>query len=235
MRDEVLPYVPDAWVDHEKTKIGYEIPLTRHFYRYVPPRPLEEIDAEIEELEEEIQRSWRGGRVTEVRPLRAYAEVTLGRQRSPANDSGPFMVPYLRAGNVTDGTLNLTDVKEMNFSPSEQEIFGLRHGDVLVTEGSGSLSSVGASAVWRGEIGATVCFQNTLYVSGHELEPTHGSWRGGVATRSSRGCLRASPLAPTYSTSLLRGCGRSPWPIGPLTFNEALRNISTAKPLRSIV
>jgi type I restriction enzyme M protein len=52
---EVLPYVPDAWVDHAKTKIGYEIPLTRHFYRYVPPRPLEEIDAEIKALEEEIQ------------------------------------------------------------------------------------------------------------------------------------------------------------------------------------
>ncbi len=52
---EVLPFVPDAWVDHSKTKIGYEIPLTRHFYRYVPPRPLEEIDAEIKALEDEIQ------------------------------------------------------------------------------------------------------------------------------------------------------------------------------------
>ncbi len=56
MRDEVLPYVPDAWVDHDRTKIGYEIPLTRHFYKYVPPRPLEEIDAEIKALEDEIQR-----------------------------------------------------------------------------------------------------------------------------------------------------------------------------------
>jgi type I restriction enzyme M protein len=55
MRDEVLPYVADAWVDHEKTKIGYEIPLTRHFYKYVAPRPLAEIDAEIRELEDQIQ------------------------------------------------------------------------------------------------------------------------------------------------------------------------------------
>jgi type I restriction enzyme M protein len=55
MRDEVLPYVPDAWVDPDKTKIGYEIPLTRHFYKYVPPRPLEEIDAEFKLLGEEIQ------------------------------------------------------------------------------------------------------------------------------------------------------------------------------------
>lgn len=53
--DEVLPYVPEAWVDHSKTKIGYEIPLTRHFYVYTPPRPLEAIDAEIRELEAEIQ------------------------------------------------------------------------------------------------------------------------------------------------------------------------------------
>ncbi|MDB4818320.1 type I restriction-modification system subunit M [Acidimicrobiales bacterium] len=52
---EVLPYVPDAWVDHSKTKIGYEIPLTRHFYTYTPPRPLAEIDAEIKALENEIQ------------------------------------------------------------------------------------------------------------------------------------------------------------------------------------
>ena len=52
---EVLPYVPDAWVDYTKTKIGYEIPLTRHFYVYTPPRPLAEIDAEIKTLEDEIQ------------------------------------------------------------------------------------------------------------------------------------------------------------------------------------
>jgi type I restriction enzyme M protein len=55
VKTEVLPYVPDAWVDHEKTKLGYEIPLTRHFYKYVPPRPLAEIDAEMKQLESEIQ------------------------------------------------------------------------------------------------------------------------------------------------------------------------------------
>jgi type I restriction enzyme M protein len=52
---EIYPYVPDAWVDHDKTRIGYEVPLTRHFYRYTPPRPLAEIDAEIKQLEAEIQ------------------------------------------------------------------------------------------------------------------------------------------------------------------------------------
>jgi type I restriction enzyme M protein len=53
---EVHPWVPDAWVDHTKTKLGYEIPLTRHFYKYVPPRPLAEIDAELKALEAEVQR-----------------------------------------------------------------------------------------------------------------------------------------------------------------------------------
>jgi len=52
---EVLPYVKDVWVDYDKTKIGYEVLLTRYFYRYIPPRPLAEIDAEIKALEVEIQ------------------------------------------------------------------------------------------------------------------------------------------------------------------------------------
>ncbi|MGW6898070.1 type I restriction-modification system subunit M [Streptomyces sp. NPDC054919] len=55
LKREVLPHVPDAWIDHTKTKIGYEIPFTRHFYVYKPPRPLEEIDAELKSLEAEIQ------------------------------------------------------------------------------------------------------------------------------------------------------------------------------------
>ncbi|MGH3512552.1 MAG: type I restriction-modification system subunit M [Pseudonocardiaceae bacterium] len=55
MEAEVLSYVSDAWVDHSKTKVGYEIPLTRHFYKYVPPRPLAEIDAEIKQIEQEIR------------------------------------------------------------------------------------------------------------------------------------------------------------------------------------
>ena len=52
---EVHPYVPDAWTDPKKTKIGYEIPLTRHFFTHTPPRPVQEIDAEIRTLETEIR------------------------------------------------------------------------------------------------------------------------------------------------------------------------------------
>ena len=55
MEREVLPHVPGAWVDVDKTKVGFEIPFTRHFYEYTPPRPLGEIEAEIRALEAEIQ------------------------------------------------------------------------------------------------------------------------------------------------------------------------------------
>ena len=56
---EVLPHVPDAWMDRSRDKVGYEINFNRHFYTYTPPRPLEEIDAELQEVEEEIARLLR--------------------------------------------------------------------------------------------------------------------------------------------------------------------------------
>ena len=64
---EVKAHVPDAWINTDKRDkkddevgiIGYEIPLTRHFYKYTPPRPLEEIEAEIADLEKDIVRMLR--------------------------------------------------------------------------------------------------------------------------------------------------------------------------------
>ena len=56
MEREALPFIEDAWVDEGKERLGSEIPLTRLFYRYEPPRPLEEIDAEIRELEADVLR-----------------------------------------------------------------------------------------------------------------------------------------------------------------------------------
>ena len=53
---EVLPHAPDAWIDEEKTRIGYEIPFNRHFYVFEPPRPLAQIDAELAEVTTRIQR-----------------------------------------------------------------------------------------------------------------------------------------------------------------------------------
>ena len=56
---EVLPHVPDAWMDRTRDKVGYEINFNRHFYRYTPPRPLEEIDVDLKLAEEKIIRLLR--------------------------------------------------------------------------------------------------------------------------------------------------------------------------------
>lgn len=54
---EVLPFAPDAWIDEKKSKVGYEIPFTRYFYKYEAPKPSAEIMAEILELEKELDGS----------------------------------------------------------------------------------------------------------------------------------------------------------------------------------
>jgi type I restriction enzyme M protein len=54
LKTEVLPYRTDAWIDHSKIKVGYEIPFNRHFYEYEAPRPLAHIEQDIDGLEKEI-------------------------------------------------------------------------------------------------------------------------------------------------------------------------------------
>lgn len=57
---EVLPHVPDAWIDHEKTKVGYEIPFNRHFYVFEPPRELSVIDADLKRCTDRIMGMIKG-------------------------------------------------------------------------------------------------------------------------------------------------------------------------------
>ncbi|TQM99402.1 type I restriction enzyme M protein [Acidovorax temperans] len=57
---EVLPRAPDAWIDPDKTKVGYEIPFNRHFYVFKPPRPLSEIDAELKQTTDRILEMIKG-------------------------------------------------------------------------------------------------------------------------------------------------------------------------------
>lgn len=120
-------------------------------------------------------------------------EVRLGRQRSPENHNGPYMRPYLRAANVGWSGALLEDVKEMNFSPAEQQVYELLPGDVLLSEASGSIGEVGKPMLWGGQIPGC-CFQNTLIrVRSHGavdpaflryrllLEAMLGRWAEGVA------------------------------------------------------
>ena len=57
---EVLPHAPDAWIDPEKTRVGYEIPFNRHFYVFKPPRPLAEIDADLKASTDRILEMIKG-------------------------------------------------------------------------------------------------------------------------------------------------------------------------------
>ena len=57
---EVLPHAPDAWIDHEKTKVGYEIPFNRHFYVFEPPRELAEIDTDLKKVTDRIKAMIEG-------------------------------------------------------------------------------------------------------------------------------------------------------------------------------
>ena len=93
--------------------------------------------------------------------LAQLGEVRLGRQRSPKRATGPNMRPYMRAANVTWNGLNLSDVKEMDFTPAEYGTYQLLPGDILLAEASGSQDEVGKPAVWNGEVD-NCCFQNTL-------------------------------------------------------------------------
>jgi type I restriction enzyme S subunit len=101
------------------------------------------------------EKGWIQATVSEI------ANVQLGRQRSPKDHNGPWMMPYLRAANITWDGFALVDVNSMNFDPSERERFALKVGDILLNEASGSASEVGKPAIWRGEI-PDCCFQNTL-------------------------------------------------------------------------
>lgn len=87
-------------------------------------------------------------------------EVRLGRQRAPQHHQGDHMRPYLRVANVYEDRLDLTDVKEMNFTPKEFETYALRPGDILLNEGQ-SPELVGRPAMYRGEIPGC-CYQKTL-------------------------------------------------------------------------
>jgi type I restriction enzyme S subunit len=88
-------------------------------------------------------------------------QVQLGRQRSPKNRSKENPVKYIRAANITESGLELSDVLDMEFSLQEQERYRLRRGDLLLSEASGSPDQVGKPSVWREQL-PQCCFQNTV-------------------------------------------------------------------------
>jgi len=117
----------------------------------------DQLNAEFENhrgLRRELPLGWKWIRVG------AAGELRLGRQVAPQHREGPNPRKYLRVGNVFDGRIDTTDVKSMNFSPSEFAEYRLQPGDVLINEGQ-SFDLVGRTAMFTGELRA-VAFQNHL-------------------------------------------------------------------------
>lgn len=147
---------------------------------FIPPLPMQErivevisaVDDQITALATEadslaaVLRRRRAGLITDdsvgtVKAERVF-DFSTGVRRTPDRATGPYMTPYLRSANVGYGKLDLSDVLEMNYDPSERKKFGLQYGDVVVSEGSASANAVGMPAMWRDELPAPVCTQMTL-------------------------------------------------------------------------
>jgi len=88
-------------------------------------------------------------------------DVQLGRQRSPKNRSKDYPTKYIRAANITEQGLDLSDVLDMEFTPDAMKSYRLMAGDIILSEASGSPDQVGKPAVWEEEI-PDCCFQNTV-------------------------------------------------------------------------
>jgi type I restriction enzyme S subunit len=113
------------------------------------------VSAEGENERSVLPEGWRWMRADEV------GAIQLGRQRSPKHRSAEFPTKYLRAANITENGLDLSDVMEMEFKPSERVRYELRRGDIVLSEASGSSSQVGKPAIWNDEL-PLCCFQNTV-------------------------------------------------------------------------
>lgn len=160
-------------------------------------------------------------------PCGSVTEVRLGRQRSPRHEVGDHMTRYLRSANVTDGRIDLRDVKEMNFGPKEQQTFGLRPGDVLVSEGSASSEALGAAAVWSGGLAGVVCFQNTLLRLRPRDERLDAAYLGYWA-RASHAAGAPRSWASGASILHLGAEGMSRMPIPNITVQEQQRRTLAA-------
>ncbi|MDF1554521.1 MAG: restriction endonuclease subunit S [Deferrisomatales bacterium] len=102
----------------------------------------------------DLPGSWTWARMEDL------GDIQLGRQRSPKYHAGEHMTPYLRVQNVFEDKIDLDDVMEMDFPPSDFEKYRLEPGDVLLNEGQ-SPELLGRPAMYRGELPGS-CFTNTL-------------------------------------------------------------------------
>ena len=99
--------------------------------------------------------NWRICKASEI------GEVCLGRQRSPQNVAKDYPTKYIRAANITEDGLDLSDVLEMEFNPIERKKYFLKYNDIVLSEASGSAKQVGKPVIWKNNL-PDCCFQNTV-------------------------------------------------------------------------
>lgn len=129
-------------------------------YESTSERALRATEDDLSSLEMAPFRDWDLPNGWIWKRVDAAGQVTIGRQRSPKYQEGPYQRPYLRVANVYEDYIDTSDILEMNFTPEEYEIYELRWGDVLLNEGQ-SPDLVGRPAMYRDEVPGA-CFQNSL-------------------------------------------------------------------------
>lgn len=169
----------------------------------------------------ELPGSWTVSRVDGV------GSVRTGLQRSPHRQTGRYATAYLRAGNISPTGLDLTDLREMDFTPEERVAFNLLVGDILIAEASGSSGQVGRSAIWEGEI-EDCCFQNTVIrfrphavVPGYALIVFRHYAASGVFARTARG-VGIQHLGASRFAAL-------PFPVAPLAEQRRIAEATNRK------
>jgi type I restriction enzyme, S subunit len=143
----------------------------------------------IERVEDIYLESLLAESMGKLMQISSIGSVLMGRQRSPIHATGDHMISYLRVANVGDDKLRLEDVKQMNFTPEEQERYDIRSGDILLSEGQ-SRELVGQS-VLISDLPEPMCFQNTLV----RFRANPSIVRPEYAQALFRACLRAGIFA----------------------------------------
>lgn len=130
---------------------------------------------------------FRGG--TNTVPMGSVYELTAGKQLQSSNTEG-VLTPYIRAGNIGDGFLNLEVMKSMYLTDTEVERLRLQVGDVLVVEGG---NGYGKSAVWEGEKAGNVAYQNHVL----RLRPISEHYSTEYARQWAQWCHEQGLFQPT--------------------------------------
>ena len=129
---EVRPYVPDAWMDRSKDKIGYEVNFNRHFFKYTPPRPLKDVNAELMRAKEEIV-----GLLQEVAKRRAMISLAVHRGLDAPAAASQCKLKYLASINDdvlaedtnADFEMQYIDIGNVDSSGRISELASYRFGD----------------------------------------------------------------------------------------------------------